>query len=86
MPNKSSSKQSPYDCPANYRIVIKGSVDPSWSKRLACLTVQDKSFESGLQITTLEGVMSDQAALAGVLDALYELHLPILVVMRLDIE
>lgn len=30
--------------------------------------------------------MSDQAALAGVLDALYELHLPILVVMRLDIE
>jgi len=34
----------------------------------------------------LDGELSDQAALAGVLNALYELHLPILMVMRLNVE
>ena len=35
--------------------------------------------------TTLEGELSDQAALAGVLTTLYELHLTILSVKHLDI-
>jgi hypothetical protein len=30
----------------------------------------------------LEGELADQAALAGVIDTLYELHLPILLVKR----
>jgi hypothetical protein len=36
--------------------------------------------------TTLDGELRDQAALAGVLNAIYELHLPILMVMRLNVE
>ncbi len=34
--------------------------------------------------TMLEGVLSDQAALAGVLNTLYELHLTVLSVERLE--
>ena len=35
-------------------------------------------------VTTLLGELSDQAALAGVLNTLYELHLPVLTVERLS--
>jgi hypothetical protein len=34
-------------------------------------------------VTTLSGELSDQAALCGVLNTLYELHLPLLTVKRL---
>ncbi len=42
-------------------------------------------MEGGSLVTILEGELSDQAALAGVLNTLYELHLPLLSVKRLDI-
>ena len=41
--------------------------------------------EAGAPITTLEGELSDQAALVGVLNTLYEMHLPVLLVKRLKI-
>jgi len=37
-------------------------------------------------VTTLEGRLLDQAALAGVLNTLYELHLPVLEVKCLSAE
>jgi len=36
-------------------------------------------------VTTLSGELGDQAALAGVLNMLYELHLTVLSVKRLEI-
>ena len=36
--------------------------------------------------TTLDGELSDQAALAGVLNTIYELHLPLLSVKRLCVS
>ena len=36
-------------------------------------------------VTTLEGEVTDQAALAGILNTLYELHLPILSLKWLNI-
>jgi hypothetical protein len=43
--------------------------------------------DDGLLVTTLEGKLTDQAALAGVLDTLYGLHLTIFSVMRfIDFE
>jgi hypothetical protein len=36
--------------------------------------------EQGQTICTLEGVLLDQGALVGVLNTLYELHLPVLMV------
>jgi hypothetical protein len=40
--------------------------------------------EASPPVTTLEGELRDQAALAGVLNSLYELHLTVISVKRLE--
>ena len=66
------------DTPATYRIRVKGYLDSSWSDRLSGLTISPSNLEDEPVVTTLYGRVLDQAALAGVLSALYGLHLPIL--------
>jgi len=75
-----------YDCPGTYHICVQGAVDPTWSDRLEGMKIHLSAVEGQARVTTLEGELSDQAALAGVLNSLYELHLPILMVMRLSVE
>ena len=41
--------------------------------------------EAGPPVTTLLGELPDQAALAGVLNTLYEMHLPVLLVERVSV-
>ena len=59
--------------PAIYRICVNGTLAPEWSKHLA--TMQLTPVDGGK--TILVGRLNDQAALSGVLNALYELHLPV---------
>jgi hypothetical protein len=66
------------DTPATYRIQVKGYLDSSWSDRLSGLTISPSSQGDEPAVTTLYGQVLDQAALAGVLSALYGLHLPLL--------
>jgi hypothetical protein len=66
------------DSPASYRIRVKGYLDSSWSDRLAGLTITQTGQGDESVETTLYGQVLDQAALAGVLSALYDLHLPLL--------
>jgi hypothetical protein len=47
------------------------------------MTITERAPEAESPVTTLLGELSDQAALAGVLNTLYELHLPVLSVERL---
>ena len=68
------------DTPATYRIRVKGYLDSSWSDQLCGLTISRSSQGEEPVVTTLYGQVVDQAALAGVLSALYGLHLPILAV------
>jgi hypothetical protein len=75
----------PFDRPATYQISVQGRIDPTWSDRLEGMTISLATVEAGPPITTLEGDLSDQAALAGVLNTLYELHLPVISVKRLNI-
>jgi hypothetical protein len=75
-----------YDRPGTYHICVQGAIKPTWSDRLEGMDIHISSVEGGAQVTTLEGELSDQAALAGVLNSLYELHLPVLMVMRLSVE
>jgi len=56
-----------------YRITVRGAVPTSWTDRLGGLRVVADAHE----ISTLEGPLADQAALAGVLDTLCALGLPI---------
>jgi hypothetical protein len=75
----------PFDRPANYRINVLGRIDPTMSDLLGDMTISPDTVEAGPPVTTLEGELRDQAALAGVLNALYELHLTVLLVKRLEI-
>ena len=74
----------PYDRPAIYLINVLGRIDPTWSDRLEGMSICSTNVEDGPPVTTLQGELSDQAALAGVLNSLYELHLAVLLVKRLD--
>jgi hypothetical protein len=66
------------DGPAKYRIRVKGYLDSSWSDRLGGLAITSTSQDDEPTVTTLHGELLDQAALAGVLSALYNLQLPLL--------
>jgi hypothetical protein len=73
-----------FDRPAAYQISVQGRVDPDWAGFLAGMTIRLTTEEASPPITTLEGELSDQAALLGVLNALYELHLTVLSVLWLS--
>jgi hypothetical protein len=73
----------PFDRPATYQINVQGRVDSKWSDRVAGMEIRNSYEQKNLPITTLEGEVSDQAALLGVLNTLYELHLPIISVVIL---
>jgi hypothetical protein len=70
-----------FDRPATYQITVQGRIDPNWSDLLEGMTMYVTKGEGVPSVTTLEGVLSDQAALLGVLNSLYELHLPVLLVL-----
>ena len=85
MMSKLSRNPIPFDCPATYQISVQGRIDPTSSDLLGDMTISPATAEGDLPITTLEGDLRDQAALAGVLNTLYELHLPVISVKRLKI-
>jgi hypothetical protein len=79
-----SSNRSGFDNPATYRIGVQGRIPASWCDRLAGMTITEDAPEGEPPVTTLLGELSDQADLAGVLNTLYALHLPVLLVERLS--
>ena len=73
-----------FDRPALYRIRVSGQLSASWSDRLGGMTITVFSADTGPRVTSLVGELSDQADLAGVLNTLYGLHLPVLSVECLN--
>ena len=71
----------PFDRPATYQINVQGRIDPTWSDRMAGMKIHDSTEQTNPPITILDGELTDQAALLGVLNSLYELHLPIISVI-----
>jgi hypothetical protein len=84
MISKLSRDPIPFDQPAIYQISVQGWVDPAISDLLGGMTISLDTGEAGHTVTSLRGELSDQAALAGVLNTLYELHLTVLMVKRLN--
>ena len=64
--------------PAIYHIKVHGKLSGSWSDSLSGMNITN--YKQDGNITTLVGKLKDQAALAGVLQTLYELRFPILLV------
>jgi hypothetical protein len=84
MNTNSSSRRDVFDSPSAYEICVQGVLDAEWSWRLEGMTIVTRVHADGTPVTTLTGDLVDQAALAGVLDHLYSMRLPVLSVMRLE--
>lgn len=78
MPNSHNGEHLKLWTPAAYRIEVEGEVPESWSDRLGGMLITAHRRKDQTTMTTLIGRVADQAELAGVLNTLYELHLPIL--------
>ena len=74
------------DQPAIYSIQVAGYLDENWSNRLGGLKISCASQDENTLVTTLSGALIDQAALFGVLKALYDMRLPLLSVECLDLN
>lgn len=66
--------------PAIYRIRVRGRLNADRSDRLEGMHIESLARDDGKAESVLEGRLPDQAALAGVLNALYDLHLPVMTV------
>jgi hypothetical protein len=75
-----------FDGRARYQILVKGRIPGNWCDRMDGMSIHQAAADGGVPVTTLEGELADQAALAGVINTLYELHLPILSVKRVVIS
>ena len=79
-----SSRNPESDRPATYRIVVQGRLDKNWSDWFngMIIMVEDENAQS--PITTLTGVVADQAALRGILTKIWDLGLTLISAVRLD--
>jgi hypothetical protein len=73
-----------FDTPAVYRIRLEGRLDKRWSERLGGMVISTVSRRGQPAVTTLAGVLTDMAALMGVLNTVYDLGFTLLKVERLE--
>ena len=72
-----------FDTPANYRVRVLGPMDKRRSEYLCGMRISSGRRQEGTIVTTLTGELTDQAALMGVLNSLYDLGYALLKVERL---
>ena len=71
--------------PATYQIKVQGEVRSEWADRLKGMQIiQDSDQETSSTISVLTGRISDQSALTGILNTLYEMHKVVLSVKLLE--
>jgi hypothetical protein len=78
------SERVKFEKAGRYRIQVQGRLDESWSDRLAGMSITTAGKEGEAPVATLIGHLRDQSQLSGVLNALFDLRLPILIVELLD--
>ena len=79
-----SSRRLLFDLPGRYRIRVHGRLSASWASRLGEMSITVRQSASEQSVTTLTGEVTDQAALMGVLNTLYDMGFPLLKVERLE--
>jgi hypothetical protein len=72
--------------PAIYRIRIAGYLNPGWAGSFGEMTISHQITVDGSPHSVLTGRLVDQAALFGVLDNLYGLGFPLVLVECVDIN
>lgn len=71
----SNKKNCPPCTPRAYQITIEGKIDVSWSDWFSNLQIVAQKEANGMVLTTLRGVLTDQPALRGLLNRLWDLNL-----------
>ena len=84
MKSESFGKPCYFCTPATYSILVEGLLDECWSERLAGMHIKTIKRKNKVYVTTLSGQLTDQAELLGVLNALYNLKMPLMAIKRLD--
>ncbi len=69
------------DRPAAYEIQVVGQVDPRWSDWFDGMTFSSTTGDS--PVTTMTGLVADQAALRGLLTKIWNLNLTVISVLRM---
>jgi len=70
------------DEPCFYEIRVKGCLDPKWSDWFDGFTITSQANDE----TLLTGPVADQAALHGLLNKIRDLGLPLLSMLRVEID
>ncbi|MGA9537289.1 MAG: hypothetical protein WBR24_15405 [Desulfobacterales bacterium] len=83
MAREQFGKDLRFEKPATYRIRVTGHINDSLSDQLGGMVITRAFTADSRPITILVGHVSDHAALSGVLNELYQLHLPLLTVESL---
>jgi hypothetical protein len=83
-PMEHDSQNPGLDRPATYQIRVEGHLDERWSDWFEGMTIIVEREGDGPPITTLTGTVADQAALQGMLRALYTMGLAVRSVTRID--
>ena len=76
-PKALKNDRTKFENPGIYKIIVEGSLAENWSDRLAGMRITASETDNNSPTATLVGHLRDQAQLSGVLNSLYELHLPI---------
>ena len=84
MTQQPACKEFKVETPATYRIRVQGYIDSAWSELISDMSITTDATTGRGSVTTLVGRLVDQAALSGVLKALYDQRIPILSVENLD--
>jgi hypothetical protein len=66
--------------PARYAVHLQGILDPNWADRLGGMQIVNHGLDNPHSdpVTVMTGDVADQAALAGILNTVYMLGLPLL--------
>ena len=81
--SKNNMSKFNFITPAVYEIRVIGGLDTNWSERLGGLQITNKNPGDLDSVSVLIGQISDQAALSGVLNTLYDNHVTIISVNML---
>jgi hypothetical protein len=69
---------------AVYKIVVQAELDESWSERLGGFEIKIERLKGKKPVSVLVGQINDQSALSGIMNMLYEFHIPIISVNMLS--
>ena len=81
---KDANKGPGSEQPARYQIKVQGQLDERWSDWFNGMTLTFGSASNSSPITTLTGVVADQAKLRGMLSKIWDLNLTLISVTQIE--